>query len=59
MIAEEDTYITEVETTNGLYAGPTIKAKSFEEAEEIAKEKHGYLKVIGKLGFIFHWYELN
>lgn len=58
------TYLTEftaIEISSGqpiLYAGINICAKSFEDAEEYAKEYHPYLKVIGEAIVTFN-YNLN
>jgi hypothetical protein len=46
----QNTFITEIHTADGLFAGPNIEAKTFHEAEQKCP---GYAKVIGKLIFTF------
>ena len=45
-VSQEKTFITHFEKENGRYAGPPIKARSWEEAEAEAKK---ILKVVGVL----------
>jgi hypothetical protein len=44
--SQEKTFITEYETEDGKYAGPHIKARTWEEAEAKAKKT---LVVLGEL----------
>lgn len=54
------TYITEICTCDGVFSGPRISAKSFEEAEKYCQENGlGYCNVIGKLYLSLFTFELN
>ena len=55
-----NTYITQLRANGVPWAGPNIKANSFNEAGEfINKNGMGYLSIEGRLGFSFETHELN
>ena len=55
-----DTYLTEFESNGKLWAGPDIKAKSWDEAQNyINQHGLGYVTIVGKLYFSFYMFEFN
>lgn len=57
---QENTYCTEVDTFDGVFAGPHIEATSWAEAEKILQqERMGYARVVGKVRFSFFAHDWN
>lgn len=56
----ENEYVTQLVVNNILYSGPSIKAKSWSEAERyIEKNGMSYLTIVGELKFSLYTFELN